>query len=39
MNLLQREGYRSIRRGLSALPHDIKGMMGLGGVQPTESNT
>ena len=33
MNLLLRVGYRSIRRGLRALSHDIKGMLALSGVQ------
>ena len=33
MNLLRRGGYRSIRRGLRTLSHDIKGMLRLGGVQ------
>ncbi len=33
MNLLRRGAYRSIRRGLRELAHDIKGMLALGGVQ------
>ena len=39
MNLLRRSGYRSIRRGLRALAHDIKGMLALGGVQLAENGT
>jgi hypothetical protein len=39
MNLLRRGGYRSIRRGLRALSHDIKGMLALGGVQVAETRT
>ena len=39
MNLLRRSGYRSIRQGLLALVHDIKGMLSLGGVQPTATGT
>ena len=39
MNLLRRGGYRSIRRGLRALAHDIKGMLALGGVQLAENGT
>jgi hypothetical protein len=39
MNLLRRGGYRSIRRGLRALSHDIKGMLALGGVQLAENGT
>ena len=38
MNLLRRGGYRSIRRGLRALSHDIKGMLALGGVQVAENS-
>ena len=37
MNLLRRGGYRSIRRGLRALAHDIKGILALGGVQLAET--
>ena len=39
MNLLRRGGYRSIRRGLRTLSHDIKGMLRLGGVQLAENGT
>ena len=39
MNLLLRGGYRSIRRGLRTLSHDIKGMLRLGGVQLAENGT
>ena len=39
MNLLRRGGYRSIRRGLGALYHDIKGMLALGGVQVVENGS
>ena len=39
MNLLRRGGYRSVRRGLRALAHDIKGMLRLGGVQLAENGT
>ena len=39
MNLLRRGGYRSIRRGLRELAHDIKGMLRLGGVQLAENGT
>ena len=39
MNLLRRGGYRSIRRGLRALSHDIRGMLALGGVQVAENST
>jgi len=39
MNLLRRGGYRSIRRGLRALAHDIKGMLALGGIQLAENST
>ena len=39
MNLLRRSGYRSIRRGLRALSHDIRGMLALGGVQVAENST
>jgi hypothetical protein len=39
MNLLRRGGYRSIRQGLRALAHDIKGMLALGGVQLAENGT
>ncbi len=39
MNLLRRGGYRSIRRGLRALAHDIKGMLRLGGIQLAENGT
>jgi len=39
MNLLRRGGYRSIRRGLRTLAHDIKGMLVLGGVQAAENST
>jgi hypothetical protein len=39
MNLLRRGGYRSIRQGLRALAHDIKGMLALGGVQLAETGT
>ena len=39
MNLLRRGGYRSIRRGLRALAHDIKGMLRLGGVRLAENGT
>ena len=39
LNLLRRSGYRSIRRGLRALAHDIKGMLALGGVQLAENGT
>ena len=39
MNLLRRGGYHSIRRGLRALAHDIKGMLALGGVQLAETGT
>ena len=39
MNLLRRGGYRSIRRGLRALAHDIKGMLALGGVQVAQNST
>ena len=39
MNLLRCGGYRSIRRGLRALSHDIKGMLALGGAQVAENGT
>jgi predicted transposase YbfD/YdcC len=39
MNLLRRSGYRSIRQGLRALAHDIKGILALGGVQLAENGT
>ena len=39
MNLLRRSGYRSIRQGLRALAHDIKGMLKLGGVRLAENGT
>jgi hypothetical protein len=39
MNLLRRGGYRSIRRGLRALSHDIKGMLALGGIQLAKNGT
>jgi len=38
MILLRRGGYRSIRRALRALSHDIKGMLVLGGVQFAEKH-
>jgi hypothetical protein len=37
MNLLRCSGYRSIRRGIQELAYDIKGMLALGGVQPSEN--
>ena len=39
MNLLLRGGYRSIRRGLRALAHDINWMLVLVGVQLAENGT
>jgi len=33
MYLQRRRGYRSIRRGLRALAHNIKGMLALGVIQ------
>ena len=38
MNLLRRDGYRSIRQGLGELAYDIKGMLALGGVSSVELN-
>jgi hypothetical protein len=35
MNLLRRSGYRSIRQGIRELAYDIKGMLALGGIQPS----
>jgi predicted transposase YbfD/YdcC len=35
MNLLRRSGYRSIRQGIRELAYDIKGMLVLGGIQPS----
>ena len=35
MNLLRRGGYRSIRQGIRELAYDIKGMLALGGIQPS----
>jgi hypothetical protein len=37
MNLLRRSGYRSIRRGLRELAHEIKGILALGGIQLAET--
>jgi predicted transposase YbfD/YdcC len=39
MILLRRGGYRSIRCGLRALAHDIKGMLALGGIQLAKNDT
>jgi hypothetical protein len=38
INLMRLSGYRSIRQGLRALAHDIKGMLALGVVQVVESS-
>ena len=39
MILLRRGGYCSIRCGLRALAHDIKGMLALGGIQLAKNDT
>jgi predicted transposase YbfD/YdcC len=39
MNLLRRGGYRSNRRGVRSLSHDINGILRLGGVQLAENST
>lgn len=39
MNLLLRSGYVSIRRGLRAQSHDIKGMLALAGIQVAKNGT
>jgi len=38
LGALRRGGYRSIRRGLRVLAHDIKGMLALGGDQVAENS-
>jgi hypothetical protein len=35
MNLLRRSGYRSILQGIRELAYDVKGMLALGGIQPS----
>ena len=37
MNLLRRSGYRSIWQGMRELAYDIKGMLALGGIQPSRN--
>lgn len=39
MNLMKSGGYRSIRRGLRALSHNVRGMLALGVVQVAENST
>ena len=39
MNLLRGGGYRSMRRGLRKLAHNIEGMLALGGVEIADGET